>query len=325
MAESSKIPIIAVEGPTASGKTALAAALCEAMGGEAVSCDSMQVYCGMPIATAQPTAAEMRGIPHHLIGFLPPDTPFSVVDYCEAARRCIADIHARGKLPVVVGGTGLYLNALLQNTRFSPNGASETLREVLREEAAKAGSAEILLERLRTIDPIAAEKLHPNDLGRIIRALEIWETTGETPTAHHARSLRESPYRSLVLGLAAKERETLYTRIDRRVDVMLESGLLEEARAFFAQPNAPTARQAIGYKELKPYLDGEIPLENAVEKLKQETRRYAKRQLTWLRREKDIKWLFLDSETDFAALTARACALAKDFLAQDTASGTNDS
>ncbi len=301
-----KQPLLVVTGPTASGKSALAVELCKRYNGELVSCDSMQVYRGMEIATAQPTQQERQGVPHHLIGILPPDAAFSVVDYCERARACIADIALRGKLPVLAGGTGLYLDALVNHIDFSPAGQNPAVREHLQERAAREG-AQGLLDELRQLDAETAQALHPNNLGRIIRALEIYETTGEKPSVYRKQSrLREPPYHLCMLGLDVEDRAVLYQRIDSRVDAMLAQGLLEEAKRFFALPHAPTARQAIGYKELKPYLDGDLTLEQACENLKRETRRYAKRQLTWLRREERLQWLMIDKYLDIQALTDEA-------------------
>jgi len=309
-----KIPLIALAGSTASGKTGLAVSLCEAFGGEVVSCDSMQVYRGMPIATAQPGQAEMRGVPYHLIGFLPPGEPFSVVDYCELARQCIADIHDRGKLPVLAGGTGLYFHALLDNIRFIQTETDRALREKLYRRAESEG-AQALLDELRGIDPVTAEALHVNNLGRIVRALEIWESSGEKPSAQKAHSrLEPSPYASCRIGLDARDREVLYERINRRVDIMLAQGLVEEARWFFSLENTPTAGQAIGYKELRPYLEGQLSLEQAAENLKRETRRYAKRQLTWLRRDETIHWLYIDNYEDSHGLFEAAKELATKFM-----------
>lgn len=295
--------VVAVVGPTAGGKSALAVALAKQFDGEIVSADSMQVYRGMPIATAQPTVDEQGGVPHHLIGFLDPDTPFSVAKYQALANQTIRDVLGRGKLPILVGGTGLYIDAVVNNTRFLPD-AGTGHRAALQKEMEERGAA-ALLQTLAEIDPQTAAKLHVSDEKRIIRALEVYYETGLTMTQQRAQSHRQpADFRFCLLGLTAQDRQVLYDRIDRRVDRMLADGLLDEARRFFAAGHVPTAKQAIGYKELKPYLDGAEPLESAVERLKRETRRYAKRQLTWFRRNPDIHWLYIDRDTPAQLLDA---------------------
>lgn len=293
MAES-KTPLIAIVGPTASGKTSLAVAVCKALGGEAVSCDSMQIYEGMDIATAKPTAEEMQGVPHHLIGFAKPDEIFSVAKYCESAKAAIEDIASRGKRAVLVGGTGLYYSSLVDNIEFLPEETDFEYREMLRKRAEAEG-AQALLDELSAIDPEAAARLHPNNLGRVIRALEIYHTTGKTITDQNEQSRsEESPFETVAICLDARNRQVLYDRINMRVDIMLQNGLVEEARAFFENPLGRTAKQAIGYKELNPYFEGEKSLEECVENLKMQTRRYAKRQLTWFRRDERINFIYID-------------------------------
>ncbi len=293
MAES-KTPLIAIVGPTASGKTSLAVAVCKALGGEAVSCDSMQIYEGMDIATAKPDAEEMQGVPHHLIGFAKPDEVYSVAKYCESAKAVIEDIASRGKKAVLVGGTGLYYSSLVDNIEFLPEETDFEYREKLRKRAETEG-AQVLLDELSAIDPEAAAKLHPNNLGRVIRALEIYHTTGKTITDQNEQSRNcQSPFDTVAICLDARDRQVLYDRINRRVDIMIENGLIEEARAFFENPPGRTAKQAIGYKELNPYFSGEKPLEECIENLKMQTRRYAKRQLTWFRRDERIKFVYID-------------------------------
>ena len=293
MAES-KIPLIAVVGPTASGKTSLAVEICKRIGAEAVSCDSMQIYKGMDIATAKPTAEEMQGIPHHLIGFLSPDEPYSVAKYCEMARDVITDINGRNKKAVLVGGTGLYYNSLVDNIEFLPEETDFEYREMLKKQASEQG-AQALLDKLYEVDPEAAKQLHVNNLGRIIRALEIYHTTGKTKTMQNEQSvLNPTPFITTAICLDARDRQFLYDRINKRVDLMLEAGLLEETKAFFGSPLGRTARQAIGYKELYPYFNGEKSLEECIENLKMQTRRYAKRQLTWFRRDTKINFLYID-------------------------------
>lgn len=297
MAES-KIPLIAIVGPTASGKTSLTVELCKAIGGEAVSCDSMQIYKGMDIATAKPTHEEMQGIPHHLIGFAEPDEVFSVAKYCEYAKNIISDIHSRGKKAVLVGGTGLYYSSLVDNVEFLPEDTDFEYREMLKSRAEKEG-AQVLLDELAAVDPEAASRLHPNNLGRIIRALEIYRTTGKTITEQNELSRsNETPFETVSFCLDARDRQFLYDRINRRVDIMLESGLEAEARAFFENPLGRTARQAIGYKELYPYFAGEKSFEECIENLKMQTRRYAKRQLTWFRRDERMNFIFIDDYAD---------------------------
>jgi len=283
-----KPKLIAVVGPTASGKTELSLRLAEALDGEIISCDSMQVYRGMDIGTAKPSYEERRGIPHHLIDVAEPDTPFSCADYKRLAEGAIADILSRGKTPVFCGGTGLYLDAVLKVSAFSPD-VPEGLREELMKE-----DPDLLWEELCSVDPEAAASMHKNNVKRVIRALEIYRGTGKTKTEWDRLSQgEESPYDALVIGLDYQERQTLYDRIDLRVDLMLEQGLAEEAKAL-ALDRASTAGQAIGYKELYLWLDGTLSREEAVDLLKKNTRHYAKRQLTWFRRSPDTRWFFLD-------------------------------
>lgn len=293
MAES-KIPLIAVVGPTASGKTSLAVSLCKALNGEAVSCDSMQIYKGMDIATAKPTKEEMQGIVHHLMGFLEPDEGYSVAKYCEDAKLIIEDIRSRGKIPILVGGTGLYYSSLVDNIQFFPEETDFEYRDMPKLRAEKEG-ADILLEELKAVDPDAAASLDVGNLGRIIRALEIVHTTGKTKTEQNRLSrLKPSPFKLTAICLDARDRQLLYNRINKRVDLMLEAGLLEEAKEYFASNIGRTAAQAIGYKELQPYFHGKKSLEECIETLKMQTRRYAKRQLTWFRRDERIKFIYID-------------------------------
>ncbi len=311
MAEFSKIPIVAVVGPTASGKTRLAVELCKRFDGEAVSADSMQIYKGMDIATAKPTAEEMCGVPHHLVGFLDPSERFSVSDYCAAAAECVADITARGRLPIMVGGTGLYIDSFLNNIEFTDSKTDFELRQRLTERAEAEG-AEALLAELAAVDPESAAELHPNNLKRIIRALELYYSSGTTMTEQKRLSrLNPSPYDPCVIFLTAEDRQFLYDRIDNRVDEMLKSGLVDEAHAVLSDDCGVTAKQAIGYKELAPYFSGEVTLAQAVEKLKRETRRYAKRQLTWFNRNVDANKIFIDSDGD---LIGQAVEIVKKFF-----------
>lgn len=289
-----KITVLCVVGPTASGKTALGARLARTLGGEVVSADSMQIYRGMPIASAVPSAEEMLGVPHHLIEFADPDTEFTVADYTSAAKRTISDISSRGRLPVIVGGTGLYVNSLIDNIEFIKQENDPALRERLAAEYRESGG-KAMLEKLRLTDPETADKLHANDEKRIIRAFEIQALTGSTVSRQNMLSRRNgSPYRPVMIGITYRDRAVLYGRIDRRVDTMLENGLLDEAYADFTRGGSGTAVQAIGHKELYPYFRGEVSPEQAVESLKRATRRYAKRQLTWFRRDERIHWIFAD-------------------------------
>lgn len=295
--ESGKIFIVVVCGPTASGKTELGVRLAEKMNGEVVSADSMQIYKGMEIASAKPSKAEMRGIPHHLMDFLPPWEAFSVADYVELARGCVSDIRDRGRLPIVVGGTGLYISALVDNIKFDDTGSDLKFREEMKAFASENGNA-ALWERLKAVDPQAAQRLHPNNVNRVIRALEVFHLSGKTISLAQEKSrLEESPYRACFI-MPDYPREDLYGRINRRVDVMLERGLEEEAREFFSHSDYVTAAQAIGYKELKPYLDGEKELSECAERLKQATRNYAKRQLTWFNKIEGLNKIKIEKDTD---------------------------
>ena len=288
------IPVLAVVGPTASGKTALAVELAKRLGGEIVSADSMQIYKGMDIASAKPTEAEKQGIPHHMMDFLPPETPYSVAEYVKAARVCILEIYKRQKLPILVGGTGLYVDSLLTGTQFIETETDFDLRARLETEFDALGG-EKMLEKLAAFDRDTAARLHPNNRKRIIRAFEVYTLTGKTMTEALAASREKpSPFTPCYIGIAYENREILYDRINRRVDIMLENGLLAEARAFF-QGTPDTAAQAIGYKELKPYLDGVLSLDEAVENLKRATRNYAKRQITWFKRNPQIHWIYADT------------------------------
>ncbi len=289
-----KINVIAVVGPTASGKTALGIELAKYYGGEIVSADSMQVYRGMDIATAKPSTEEMQGIAHHLMGFLDRDQAFSVADYTTLAGERISDIHSRGKQPIIVGGTGLYIDSLLENINFPDIKRSDSLRRSLEEYASREGS-EALFERLRKCDPETAAVLHPNNLVRVIRAIEVFELTSRKISELKAESRRqETPYKTAFIGLTYRDRQKLYDRINRRVDLMAEAGLEEEARQVYESGQLKTACNAIGYKELVPYFRGECTFEESIEKIKLETRRYAKRQLTWFRKNAEIKWVMLD-------------------------------
>lgn len=301
-----KQPLIAVVGPTASGKTALAVELALRFGGEVVSADSMQVYKRMDIATAKPDEAEKKGVPHHLIDLIEPDgAAFSVAQYARRAHAAIADIAARGRVPILAGGTGLYIDAVIDNIDFSNIRSDEAVRAELRALADAHGN-DYMLGLLREADPELAASLHPNNLGRILRALEVYRVTG-VPMSEHQRRSRQMParYDVCMIGLNFTDRAMLYDRVNRRVDRMMERGLLDEARAIGSACRG-TALQAIGYKELLPHLDGGAPLESCIDRLKQSTRRYAKRQLSWFRRDERIVWLMVDQSGSLQELTEKA-------------------
>ena len=299
--------IICVVGPTASGKTKLAVHLAKAYDGEVVSCDSMQIYKHMDIGTAKPTPEEMEGVRHHLIDIIEPGEDFSVGKYVQLADACVQDILSRGRTVIIAGGTGLYVDSLISGRTFAPvpqTGKREALEARMREAGGEA-----MLEALRAVDPEAAQRLHPADEKRIIRALEVYEETGKTITQHNLETQAIPPrYRPVWLGLDYADRAVLYRRIDLRVDLMLQAGLLDEIRALLAIGVSPdtTAMQAIGYKEFFGALDGSCTLEEAAELCKQRSRNYAKRQLTWFRRNPEIRWLRLTGQEDFSAVLAAA-------------------
>ncbi len=309
-----KIPVIAVVGPTASGKTSLSIEIAKHFNGQVVSADSMQIYEKMNIATAKPTDDEMQGILHHLIGFQPIDKKFSVAEYVTLAKECIENIHNCGGLPVIAGGTGLYIDSLLQNIQFSKEESNRGLRNELTEMFDEKG-AEYMLNWLREVDPETAEKLHLNDKSRIIRALEIYQATGKTMTEQKILSREEkSPYNVFYIGINYRDRNVLYDRINRRVDIMVDNGLLDEAKDFYNIDSDKTACQAIGYKELAPYFIGEKSLEECLESLKIETRHYAKRQLTWFRKNENINWVYPDDYEDTVDMYDDVFALINKFL-----------
>ena len=284
--------IICIAGPTASGKTALAVELAKEYNGEVVSCDSMQVYRRMNIGTAKPTREEMQGIPHHMLVVAEPWEDFSVSRYCEMAAPIVEDILSRGKTAIIAGGTGLYMDSLIRGNAFAPF-PSTGVRERL-EAQADAEGMDAMLARLRSIDPDAAARLHPADRKRIIRALEVYYETGETITAHNLRTQSIPPkFSPLWFGLDSDPRQVLYDRIDLRVSRMLEQGLVEEIRELLASgiPPKATSLQAIGYKEFVAALCGEMSVGDAADEVRKASRHYAKRQLTWFRRNKQIHWL----------------------------------
>lgn len=295
--------IVCVAGPTASGKTRLAVALALELDGEVISCDSMQIYRGLTIGTAAPTVDEMRGVVHHMIGFVPPGEDYSAGRFVHDADPVLQDILARGKTAVLCGGTGLYMDSLMAGREFAP-APSTGQREKLERMADERG-IEAVLEYLATFDPESAARLHPGNRRRIIRAAEIYLETGETVTEHDARSRREPPrYRGVWLGLDFRNREDLYRRIGRRVDQMIADGLVDEVRGLLDSglPRGATCLQAIGYKEMAAYLAGEETLEQAREAVARGTRRYAKRQLTWFRRNPELHWILQDEPPDFSAV-----------------------
>ena len=302
-----KIKLITVVGPTASGKTRLGVELAKRYGGEVISADSMQIYKGMQIATAKPTVEEMQGIPHHLMDFLEPNQTYSVAMFVDDAKKCIEDISSRGKIPVIVGGTGLYVDSLLNNISFHESQRDTELSEKLRELYYTEG-VDYLLDMLRKFDGESAERLETEkNPKRIIRAIEFYKTTGITITEQNKNSKNEeSPYSAIKLGLNFEDRQKLYDRINKRVDLMVEAGLVSEAKRVFNSELSFTSVKAIGYKELFPYLKGELPLEECIEKLKQESRRYAKRQITWFKRDKEINWLYPDKAESFEQLFEQA-------------------
>lgn len=287
----SKTKIIVVAGPTASGKTGLAVEIARAVSGEVISADSMQVYKGISIASAAPTQKEMQGVAHHLVEFLDQSENFSVSDFCRLAKEKISEISARGNVPVIAGGTGLFIDSLVDNINFTEAQTDFELRERLMQK-----DCDELYSMLLEVDKEAAEKIHKNNKKRVARALEIYYSSGSTKTAQDINSKKEkSPYEALYFVIGFKSREVLYERINRRVDLMVEAGLVDEARENLSKKKA-TSAQAIGHKELQPYFSGEKSLGQALDDLKRETRRYAKRQITWFKRRENAVWLYADEE-----------------------------
>ncbi len=304
--------LVVITGPTASGKTALGVALARRLGGEVVSADSMQIYRGMDIGTAKPTPEEMQGVPHHMIDIADPAENYSVSRYAKEAAACVDDILARGKLPVVVGGTGLYIDSLIAGRTFADGTADTALRQELNERYDEIGG-EGLLGELRKVDPERAAKLHPADKKRIVRAMEVYILTGRTITQHDAETRAVPPrYDAAKIALDFAVRQDLYDRIDRRVDIMVQQGLFDEVRALLAAgvPADCTAMQAIGYKEAVAAVQGKAAPQDAVAAIQLASRRYAKRQLTWLRRDQDLFWLRHEKTPDMD----RACRLSTQFL-----------
>jgi len=306
-----KKKIVVICGPTASGKTGLSLLLAEKFNGEIISADSMQVYRNLDIGTAKATSAEQAVAPHHLIDILDPDQPYNVQQFVEMAGKAIDEISSRGKLPVIVGGTGLYIESLINGIQFSDQPDNSAIKALLQQELTENGK-EYMYNILKEIDPEYAETVHPNNTVRVLRAIEIYRLTGLNMTwqLKHSKPA-EKPYDALLLGLNFTDREKLYDNINRRVDIMMQQGVLDEAEYVYKNRNIfKTSVSAIGYKEFFPYLSGESTLEQCVEKLKQASRNYAKRQLTWFNRMKNIKWLFIDKE-DYKT---SACEITRNFL-----------
>lgn len=310
------IKIVTVAGPTASGKTGLSVELAKAFNGEIISADSMQIYKGMQIATAKPSAKEMCGVRHHLMDFLPPSETYSVAMFVSDAAECIENIRAHSKLPFLVGGTGLYIDSLLNNIQFNDECRDQAYSDELWQIYLNDG-IDVLLDMLLKVDEDSYIRLKDGkNPKRIIRAIEFYKSTGITITEQIRKSkLVQSPYLPIKIGLNARNRQFLYDRINRRVDLMIENGLLEEAQGVLNSDLSFTSVKAIGYKELIPYFNGEKSLDECVEKLKMETRRYAKRQITWFKRDKDINWLYIDEYDSFEELYCDAKAIIERGLA----------
>ncbi len=294
-----KIPVLVVCGPTASGKTAVSVELAKIYNAEIISADSMQIYKGLQIATAKPTVNEMKGIVHHLVDVFDLDMDFSVADYVKQASEIIRRVYLSGKLPIICGGTGLYISSLIENVKFDDTGNDQSIRQRLSQEAEEKGN-HFLWEKLCEVDPETALKVHENNLPRVIRALEVYELTGVTLSQHKINSRKEeSPYDTCIIGLTCEDRDKLYERINKRVDEMVQNGLVDECRRVYEKGEIKTACQAIGFKELIPYFKGVCSVEECIDKIKLETRHYAKRQLTWFRRMSGIRWVYVDKYDSF--------------------------
>ncbi len=302
--------VIAIVGPTASGKTALSVELAKVIGGEVINGDAMQVYKRLDIGTAKITEEEMSGVPHHLFDVMEPDEPFSVAAYQKAVRHWITDIQERGKTPIIAGGTGLYVQAVLYDFRFTEEAADLEVRERLEKELAENG-AEQLYEKLMRLDPKSAEKIHPNNHRRLVRALEILEVTGLTKDEQEKDAGHAPLYDHLLVGLQT-DRDVLYERINRRVELMMEKGLLEEAQQLWDDGiRGVQSVQAIGYKELHQYIEGTLALEDAVDLIKKNTRHYAKRQMTYFRNKLDVTWF--DTECGTSQIVQKVLTNLKDY------------
>ena len=307
------IKALFIVGPTASGKTDLSIYLAKKLNGEIISADSMQIYKGIHIASAAPDESEKCGIPHHLFEFLDLKDEYSVADYVKAARSVIREVSDRKELPIIVGGTGLYVSSLLDNIEFLSEETDYELRKSLEERFDKIGS-DAMLKELAAFDKASAERLHPNNRRRIIRAFEVYLQTGKTITKQNEMSRQnKSDMKALVLGITFKDREILYDRINRRIDIMLQNGRFEEAKSTF-RGGKKGAFQAIGHKELYPAISGEKTLDECCDRLKQQTRRYAKRQLTWFNRDSRINWLYPDVDENYFE---KALSKAEEFLMEE--------
>ena len=308
--------MIAVVGPTASGKSNLAVEIAKFTGGEVVSCDSMQIYKHMDIGTAKPTVEEMQGIPHHLVDFLSPGTEYSVSDYVKDAEACVNEITSRGKKTVFCGGTGLYISSFLSGIKFGEYENNPMVRYELLNRLENEG-VDVLYNELCSIDNESASAIEKNNAKRVVRALEVYYTTGITMAEWNRRSLiNAKPKEALVIGLDFEDRQKLYDRIDFRVDVMINKGLVEEAKWLYDMKilETGTASQAIAYKEFIPYFEGTASLEECVEILKRNSRRYAKRQLTWFRRDKNVHWIYRDACSSEKEIIQKACSMCEQFL-----------
>ena len=298
-----KKPLVILTGPTAVGKTALSIGLAKAIGGEVISADSMQVYRHMDIGSAKITPDEMQGVPHHLVDVLEPWEEFNVVRFQQMAKAACEEIWERGHIPIVTGGTGFYIQALLYDIDFTENDEDTAFRIEMEELAAKEGG-QVLYERLKQVDPASAEAIHANNTKRVIRALEFYEKTGTPISAHNEeQKQKESPY-AFLYAVLTRDRTILYDRIDRRVDIMMEQGLVEEVKGLQAQgcSRQMVAMQGLGYKEILDHLDGKLSLEEAAYIIKRDTRHFAKRQMTWFRREKDVTFVEMDGRQETEVL-----------------------
>ena len=306
--------VVAIAGPTATGKTEAAVAVCEALGGEVLSMDSMQIYRRMSIGTAKPTAAEMRGIPHHLLSFVEPGAAYSAAEYQRDAMAVMGDVLSRGRLPVFAGGTGLYLQAVSHPLAFGAAGGRSETRARLEEEAREPGGPQRLFERLAMADPGSAARLHANNTRRVIRSLEVYELTGQPISVMHT-DWEAEPEQDFIIFALNWPREALYRRIETRVDRMMEAGLIGEVRALLASgvPPGCQAMQAIGYKEMVTMLSGGCTREAAVEAIKRNSRRYAKRQLTWLRRDARVRWVNLEAYGDASEMHGEMIARIREY------------
>ncbi|MBE6912971.1 MAG: tRNA (adenosine(37)-N6)-dimethylallyltransferase MiaA [Ruminococcaceae bacterium] len=302
--ENKKKKVICIVGPTASGKTALSVALAKELCGEVVSCDSMQIYRGMDIGTAKPAVDEMQGVPHHMLSVVSPEENYSVARYVEEASLCVDDIISRGKIPIIVGGTGLYVDSLIKGIEFAEFREDEEYRNELFRICEEKGNTYIH-NMLKEVDPERAAEIHENNVKRVIRALEVYKATGRTISEHDAESMKKPPkYDAIYIGLMFEDREKLYDRINLRVDTMLKAGLCDEVQKLLesgVSANA-TSMQAIGYKELVSYFAGNCSLADATEQIKQSSRRYAKRQITWFKRNKNIRWISVDKSKNISDL-----------------------